>query len=804
VEQGKSEATQAKGPPVNAPEKGLIMKAISSRRKVSQFRKAAVELLETRMCMAGDSDLLSPVPASDPAGSGTVGLTASVGGAEGSVAASQFAASSAAQLPEFNLAQSLSDQAQRTTLAFDALAMMTGNLDAQSFFPPGKVADYTGFQYLRDNDPDDMGHNTSFLTRIANNVIYALTDSQFDQLKTLATNQLEQINLYGYKRFALMEAFRRLMDGDLPAGTTGLSLDAVKTASRELYQLDGQISFDRALLYANLIRSLSSSQLSYLDAMKGKGFNSWPDISNDQIKSRMQGLPQGTAVAVMTYASDLFSWYAGSLEADVYFCPERHGTYYGGFYIKDAPAVGHEGYSISEQLTATAGAALSDSSKGYVTQSQAAMISSLVDLQRNNLYAGSTNIVQTRTQIATLLRSLLTSTSSSDSVKAQVLALSQTYGNLDGENNYHYATVFANVYATLTAAQKANLTALRKSIMSGTYSDGTPFDYSVCTTPFLYSSVITDTSVIAPYINNTDSFFTKASVMPAPEIQVLLDTTDIPDNSGSLAFGTTRVGTAVSRTITVKNAGTSNLVLSAPIRVPSGFTVTSSFAKTSLTPGASTTFVVRMNATAAGSYNGTLSFTNNDSDETTYNFTLSGTVLAKPAIVTGTVWNDANSNTRRDLIEKGLGNWQVFADLNKNGKFDIGEPAALTAADGTYRLELDAGAYILRETLVQGWQASSPASAWHSITVKSGGTLAGKNFGNRLLPAAAPAALGRTTPPATMADQSAPLAAPPSPRTNNTATTSSLLAGAIVTASGKKSVTEYQTAVDAALAQDIL
>jgi hypothetical protein len=756
--------------------------------------------------MAGGSGLLTPALASDPAGFGIVGVPALFSDAGDAVAASQFAASGAAQLPEFNLAQSLSDQAQRTTLAFDALAMMTGNLDAQSFFPPGKVADYTGFQYLRDNDPDDMGHNTSFLTRIANNVIFTLTDSQFDQLKTLATNQLEQINLYGYKRFALMEAFRRLMDGDLPAGTTGLSLDAVKTASRELYQLDGQISFDRALLYANLIHSLSSSQLSYLDAMKGKGFNSWPEISNEQIKSRMQGLPQGTAVAVMTYASDLFSWYAGSLEADVYFCPERHGTYYGGFYIKDAPAVGHEGYSISEQLTATAGAALSDSSKGYVTQSQATMISSLVDLQRNNLYAGSINIVQTRTQIASLLRSLLTSTTSSDSVKSQVLALSQTYGNLDGENNYYYATVFANVYATLTAGQKADLMALRKSIMSGTYADGTPFDYSVCTTPFLYSSVITDTSVIAPYIDNTDSFFTKATVTPAPEIQVLLDTTDIPDNSGSLSFGTTRVGTAVSKTITVKNVGTSNLVLSAPIRVPSGFTVTSSFAKASLTPGATTTFVVRMNATAVGTLKGTLSFTSNDSDEGTFNFTVSGTVLAKPAIVTGTVWNDANNNARRDMIEKGLSNWQVFADLNKNGKFDLGEPAAITATDGTYRLELETGAYILRETLAQGWQATSPVSASHSITVKSGGTLAGKNFGNRLLPTIAPSALVKSSLPATTPDQAGPppLAVPASPRTDNAATSSSALASASVTGSGKKSVSDYQAAVDAALTQEIL
>jgi len=418
----------------------------------------------------------------------------------------------------FTIEQTLSDGAQRTTLAFDGLAIITGNLDAQSFFPPGKVADYTGFQYLRDNDPSNMGHNTSFLTRVANNVIYTLNDSQMSQLKTLATAQLDQINLYGYQRFPLMKAFRRLLDGDLPSGSVGLNLEAVKAASRELYLVDGQISFDRALLYANIINSMDTTQKSYLDAMKGAGWSNWPAVTDDQIRSKMQGLPQGTAVAVMTYASDLFSWYEGSLEADVYFCPERHGTYYGGFYIKDAPAIGHEGYSISEQLTATAGSALCDSSQGYVTEAQAALISSLVDSQRSNLYAGATSIVQARTQIATLLRSLLTSTASSAAVQAQVLELSGTYGELDGENNYEYANVFSQVYKTLTTDQRTKLAALRESIMSGTYADGTPFDYSVCTTPFLYSSVITDLTLLDPYLSNTDYLLLGGTgwVPPAP------------------------------------------------------------------------------------------------------------------------------------------------------------------------------------------------------------------------------------------------------------------------------------------------
>ncbi len=383
---------------------------------------------------------------------------------------------------------------------------MTGNLAAQSFFPPGKVADYTGFQYLRDNDPDNMGHNTSFLTRVANNVLYILNDAQFAQLKALATSQLDQINQYGFQRFTLMQAFRRQMDGNMPSGTA-LNLEAVKAASRALYLIDGQISFDRALLYANLYRSLDASQKAYLDAMKGKGWASWPDIADAQIKAKMAGLPQGTAVAVMTYASDLFSWYAGSVDADVYFCPERHGTYYGGFYIKDAPAVGHEGYSISEQLTATAGAALSDASKGYVTTTQAATMSSLVDTQRANLYTGPTNIVQLRTDIALLLRSLRVSAADADAVKAKVLALSATYGELDGENNYRYATVFTLVYASLSAAQKTQLAALRHSILSGSYANGTPFDYTTATAPYLYAAPITDVSTISSYLAASDALF---------------------------------------------------------------------------------------------------------------------------------------------------------------------------------------------------------------------------------------------------------------------------------------------------------
>ena len=132
--------------------------------------------------------------------------------------------------PTMGITQTLSDEAQRNTLAFDGLAFLTGSLGADSFFPPGKVADFWGFQYLRDNDPSQMGHNPLFLTSAAFNLWNVLTTDQRAQLKTLANNQVNSIVDYAYRRFVLMKAFRRLLDGDVPTGSLGLDEDAVKAA----------------------------------------------------------------------------------------------------------------------------------------------------------------------------------------------------------------------------------------------------------------------------------------------------------------------------------------------------------------------------------------------------------------------------------------------------------------------------------------------------------------------------------------------------------------------------------------------
>jgi len=347
----------------------------------------------------------------------------------------------------FTMEQTLSDNAQLHTMAFDGIAFITGSLGADSFLPPGKVADFWGFQYLRDNDPDEMGHNTDFLSKAADNVLYILNDRQRAELVALAKKQVSPINEFAYKRFPLMKAFRRLIEGNIPAGARGLDKKAVMDYSAQLYLLDGRISLERARVMGGIIRSLDEKQRNYLDAMAAKGMRSWPEVERQRIEPR---LSRDENVAVMTYAADLFSWYAGSPEKDTYFCPERQATCFGSFFLKDAPAMGKRNYTLGSNVTA-------DMGRGFrqaLTPAQAQKLSGLVDIQRSDLR----EIVSTRHAIAVeLRRSMKTDTIDS----ARVMALMKKYGELDGAIVYHYATHFAAVAQSLTPEQKVRLKALR-------------------------------------------------------------------------------------------------------------------------------------------------------------------------------------------------------------------------------------------------------------------------------------------------------------------------------------------------------
>ncbi len=94
---------------------------------------------------------------------------------------------------------------------------------------------------------------------------------------------------------------------------------------------------------------------------------------------------------------------------------------------------------------------------------------------------------------------------------------------------------------------------------------------------------------------------------------------------GSVAQG----GPAISRTFTVRNDGTAALTLGT-VTVPTGFTLTEGLSS-SLAPGESDMFTVRLDTTTAGTKAGDLSFATNDSDENPFNFRIAGTVNAPVA-----------------------------------------------------------------------------------------------------------------------------------------------------------------------------
>jgi len=348
---------------------------------------------------------------------------------------------------QYSIEQAISDKAQEATIAFDALAFLTGNQCADSFLPPGKVADFFGYQYLRDTTQAGMGHSTDFVTNSANNVLAILNDEQKAKMIALAKTQPELTNEFAYKRFVLMDAFRRNMEEDLPSGTSELSKEAVIAYSADLYELDGEISMQRAELFGEIIRSLNSEQKAALDAMVEGGFDSWETLPDQIDKS---SLSHEEHVLVMTYASEMFGWYAGSVEADTYFCPERQGTYFGSFYMKDAPAMGNAGYVIDESITGNKG----ETFLSLLEPSQSELVTGLVDIQRDELEG----IVEVRREISTELRKYLVQDNIDEDY---VLELSRTYGELDGELVYFYAIHFAEVEETLTPSQKEDLMELR-------------------------------------------------------------------------------------------------------------------------------------------------------------------------------------------------------------------------------------------------------------------------------------------------------------------------------------------------------
>jgi hypothetical protein len=110
---------------------------------------------------------------------------------------------------------------------------------------------------------------------------------------------------------------------------------------------------------------------------------------------------------------------------------------------------------------------------------------------------------------------------------------------------------------------------------------------------------------------------------------------------------------------------------------------------------------------------------------------------ARPATISGTVFNDANNNGTLDAGEAGLAGAVVYADLNNNGTRDTAEPAATSAATtGAWSIaSLLPGPYVLRQVPPSGYAQTLPAANGpRTLTLASGSFASGVEFGDSFRP----------------------------------------------------------------------
>ena len=103
--------------------------------------------------------------------------------------------------------------------------------------------------------------------------------------------------------------------------------------------------------------------------------------------------------------------------------------------------------------------------------------------------------------------------------------------------------------------------------------------------------------------------------------------------------------------------------------------------------------------------------------------------------ISGTIFNDANSNAKQDGSEAGIAGVEVYNDTNNNGKLDSGEPTTVTDSHGNYIFtDLIAGNYKTRQILPTGWRQTTPANnyGW-TLALSANQSLTGKNFGEQAI-----------------------------------------------------------------------
>ncbi|WP_260447130.1 choice-of-anchor D domain-containing protein, partial [Nostoc sp. 2RC] len=182
--------------------------------------------------------------------------------------------------------------------------------------------------------------------------------------------------------------------------------------------------------------------------------------------------------------------------------------------------------------------------------------------------------------------------------------------------------------------------------------------------------------------------------VPTPEIQVLNGTVDIADGMTTIDFGNTTVGNTLTETFTIQNIGTAALNLS-NLELPDGFSLVGTL-PTSVAANASTTITVALNTNTPGTYSGSLSLSNNDSNESPFDFAITGIIKPAPTpeipILNGTSRSEfLQGNAPANKIYGFGGSDTIVGNLKNDQLFGGDGNDTLWGSDGDDLLYGDSG-----------------------------------------------------------------------------------------------------------------
>ncbi len=112
-----------------------------------------------------------------------------------------------------------------------------------------------------------------------------------------------------------------------------------------------------------------------------------------------------------------------------------------------------------------------------------------------------------------------------------------------------------------------------------------------------------------------------------------------------------------------------------------------------------------------------------------YNKTI--TVIQGTDSISGTVFQDDNSDGTMDGSDVGLAGQTVYLDVNNDGTLDAGDISATTTAGGAFTISnVVTGTYFLSEVVPSGYVQTSPSTDSYYVSISTGQSVTGNNFGN--------------------------------------------------------------------------